>query len=53
LTCPVTHDNVHDLRREVRAWEAARDAAAAKVDWQFTTADARIRLRRLYPSLEE
>jgi hypothetical protein len=46
-------DNVHDLRREVQAWEAARDAAATKVNWQFTTADARIKLRRLYPSIEE
>ena len=45
-------DNVHDLRREVEAWEAARDAAAAKVNWQFTTADARIKLRRPYPSIE-
>ena len=46
-------DNVHDLRREVKAWETARDAAGTKVNWQFTTADARIKLRRLYPSLEE
>ncbi len=44
-------DNVHDLRREVQAWEAARGAAATKVNWQFTTADARIKLRRLYPSV--
>lgn len=46
-------DNVHDLRREVKAWETARDAAEAKVNWQFTTADARIKLRRLYPSIDE
>jgi hypothetical protein len=46
-------DNVHDLRREVKAWEVARDTAATKVNWQFTTADARIKLRRLYPSIEE
>jgi hypothetical protein len=45
-------DNVHDLRREVKAWETARDAAATKVNWQFTTADARIKLRRLYPSID-
>ena len=44
-------DNVHDLRREVQAWESMRDAAAAKANWQFTTADARIKLRRLYPSI--
>jgi hypothetical protein len=46
-------DNVHDLRREVKAWEAARDAAGTKVNWHFTTTDARIKLRRLYPSIDE
>jgi hypothetical protein len=44
-------DSVQDLRREVKAWESMRDAAAAKANWQFTTADARIKLRRLYPSV--
>ena len=44
-------DNVQDLRREAKAWESMRDAAAAKANWQFTTADARIKLRRLYPSI--
>jgi hypothetical protein len=38
-----------DLRREVAAWEAARNAAAQAIDWRFTTADARIKLKRLYP----
>ena len=45
-------DDVEELRREVRAWEQQRDASANKVNWQFTTADARIKLRRLYPSIE-
>jgi hypothetical protein len=40
------------LARRVGAWEAARNAAVAKVDWQFTTADARMKLRSLYPSLQ-
>ena len=40
------------LRREVRAWEEKRNAAVAKVDWQFTTADARVKLKRLYPTIE-
>ena len=39
------------LIREVAAWEAARNAAQLRVDWQFTTADARIKLQRLYPVL--
>ena len=46
-------DNVEDLRREVKAWEAARDKTGSKADWQFTTADARIKLKRLYPSVDE
>ncbi len=40
------------LRREVAAWETARNAAAVRVDWHFTTADARVKLRHLYPVLE-
>jgi transposase len=40
------------LRREVAAWVAARNAAIVKVDWQFTTADARVKLKRLYPTIE-
>jgi len=46
-------DNADALRREVRAWETMRDTAETKVNWQFTTADARIRLKRLYPSIDE
>ena len=38
------------LRREVAAWQQTRNAAAVKVDWQFTTADARVKLRKLYPT---
>ena len=44
--------NVDDLRREAWAWETARDTAGSKVDWQFTTEDARIKLKRLYPSID-
>lgn len=38
------------LSQEVRAWNIERNQKAKIVDWQFTTADARIKLRRLYPS---
>ncbi|WP_165253778.1 IS630 family transposase, partial [Paludisphaera soli] len=44
--------DMESLRREVAAWEADRNAAAVKVDWQFATADARVKLKRLYPVLE-
>ena len=40
------------LRREVGAWEEPRNERAAEVRWRFTTADARIKLRHLYPSLQ-
>jgi hypothetical protein len=44
--------DLRDLRREVAAWEAARNAAGQAIDWRFTTADARIKLKRLYPSVQ-
>lgn len=40
------------LEREVGAWEQKRNTAGAKVDWRFTTSDARIKLKRLYPSIQ-
>lgn len=39
------------LRREVQALEAERNAACASVNWQFTSQDARSKLRHLYPSI--
>ena len=38
------------LAEEVAAWEASRNRNDTKTDWQFTTADARVKLKRLYPS---
>ena len=37
------------LAVEVAAWEQERNHAARVIDWQFTSADARIKLKRLYP----
>lgn len=39
------------LKREVAAWENRRNAQSRRIDWQFTTEDARIKLKRLYPSI--
>jgi len=39
------------LAHETSAWEARRNAAEATVEWRFTTADARIKLKKLYPVL--
>jgi hypothetical protein len=41
------------LEAAVAAWETRRNAAHVTVDWQFTTSDARIKLKRLYPVLKE
>jgi hypothetical protein len=40
------------LAREVAAWQAARNADGRGVDWRFTTADARIKLKHLYPAIQ-
>ena len=41
------------MEREVAAWAADRNAATRTIDWRFTTEDARIKLKRLYPAYEE
>ena len=40
------------LTREVAAWEQARNSHAQPVDWRFTTPDARLKLKHLYPSIQ-
>ena len=40
------------LVKEVAAWERNRNKHYAKADWQFTTDDARVKLKRLYPQFE-
>jgi hypothetical protein len=40
-----------ELEREVAAWEEERNERGVEIRWRFTTADARIKLRRLYPVL--
>lgn len=40
------------LAQQVAAWEARRNASRARTDWRFTTADARIKLRHLYPTVQ-
>jgi len=39
------------LIEEVAAWQHDRNNNHTKADWQFTTADARVKLKRLYPAL--
>jgi len=41
------------LEREIVAWQSARNASGRGVDWRFTTADARIKLKHLYPAIQD
>ena len=43
--------NKQTLIEEVAAWQDSRNEHHAKADWQFTTADARVKLKRLYPTI--
>lgn len=54
LSCQCLDRRIPDkpyLTREAAAWEADRNSKHTKADWQFTTADARVKLKRLYPLL--
>ena len=44
--------SAEELAREVVAWEQERNERQVGVNWQFTTADARIKLRKLYPVIQ-
>jgi hypothetical protein len=39
------------MRKEVAAWELDRNNRNATIDWHFTTENARMKLKRLYPKL--
>jgi hypothetical protein len=41
--------DIETVRKEVGTWVRERNRESRKVNWQFTTQDARIKLRRLYP----
>jgi hypothetical protein len=55
LTGQCLNRRIHDIeivRKEARAWQEHRNNKNAKVNWQFTNDNARIKLRRLYPTLD-
>ena len=45
-------NNIEDVWKETMAWQKYRNNKNAKVNWQFTSHDARIKLSRLYPTLD-
>ena len=40
-----------NLQKQVAAWQAKRNTSAVKIDWRFTTEDARVKLKKLYPTI--
>lgn len=44
-------EDADPLAQRIEAWERKRNEEQMSIDWQFTTADARIKLRKLYPSI--
>lgn len=44
-------DNIEEVAKQTKAWQAYRNNKNATIDWQFTTKDARIKLKRLYPKI--
>jgi len=45
--------DIEKVKTEVKAWQKARNNKKAKINWQFKTEDARIKLKRLYPTFDE
>ncbi len=45
--------NLVALEEEVSAWQTSRNQRKAKANWQFKTKDARIKLKKLYPTIED
>jgi hypothetical protein len=45
--------DMEKIKKEVNAWQEVRNNKNAKINWQFTKDDARIKLRRLYPTYDE
>ncbi len=46
-------ETMEEVTKQVGAWQAARTRQTKKIKWQFTTEDARIKLKRLYPTFED
>lgn len=44
-------DNITTVKNEVKAWQQSRNNKKAKINWQFKAEDARIKLKRLYPTI--
>ena len=45
-------DNIETVKEEVKAWEEHRNNKEAKINWRFTTENSRIKLKKLYPTVD-
>lgn len=46
-------DNIDTIKTEVEAWSEHRNNRDTKINWQFTTKNSRIKLKKLYPSIKD
>lgn len=46
-------NSMKKIKEQVRAWQKQRNNKSRKINWQFTNKDARIKLKRLYPSIHD
>lgn len=44
-------DNKDELAKQIQIWQTKRNKNIVKANWQFTKEDARIKLRKLYPTI--
>ena len=51
LNRPIT--TIEEIKQEIEGWKEHRNNKNCKINWQFTTAGARIKLKRLYPSFND
>ena len=45
-------DKIKKIKKEVKAWKQNRNKQKCKINWQFTTTDSRVKLKRLYPTID-
>lgn len=46
-------DNMEEIKKETKAWQDHRNSKKCTINWQFKTKDARVKLKRLYPSIDD
>jgi len=47
------HSKSRNIKKEIAVWQEKRNATAQPMEWRFTNEDARVKLKKLYPTLKE